>query len=97
VQHARHGSLPTVISFSLDGECVKSFSYTPGYIYLIAGVLAFPATWLVVGRSGEDVPGMIAMVAGILFFGFFAFGLASLRRSLLNRYSRNADSEDDLR
>jgi drug/metabolite transporter (DMT)-like permease len=76
---------------------MKSFSYTPGYVYLIAGVLAFPATWLVFGRSGEDVPGMIAMVGGILFFGFFTFGLAYLRRSVLNRYSRKADSADDLR
>jgi hypothetical protein len=76
---------------------VKSISYTPGYIYLIAGVLAFPATWLIVGRSREDVPGMIAMVAGILFFGFFTFVLASFRRHLLNRYSKTAESSDDLR
>jgi hypothetical protein len=41
---------------------MKSVSYTPGYMYLIAIILALPTTWLVVGRSGEEVPGMIAMV-----------------------------------
>ena len=66
---------------------MKSVSYTPGYIYLIAIILALPATWLVVGRSGEDVPGMVAMVVTIVFFGIFTIALSSLRRRLQNRRS----------
>jgi hypothetical protein len=75
---------------------MKSVSYTPGYIYLIASILALPATWLVVGRSGEDVPGMIAMVVTIAFFGIFAFALGSLHRRLQNRRSTHQDSSDHL-
>jgi len=63
---------------------MKSVSYTPGYIYLIAIILALPATWLVVGRSGEDVPGMVVT---IVFFGIFTIALSSLRRRLQNRRS----------
>jgi hypothetical protein len=75
---------------------VKSLPHTPGYIYLIAIVLALPATWLVVGRAGEDVPGMIAMVVTIVFFGIFALALGSLRRRLQNRRDRERGSSDDL-
>ena len=64
---------------------MKSIQYTPGYIYLIAAILALPATWLLVGRSGEDVPGMIAMVVGIILTGVIAFGLDLLRRSIQKR------------
>jgi len=52
---------------------------------LIAFILALPATWLVVGTSGEDVPGMIAMVVTILFFGVFIIALGSLRPGLQSR------------
>jgi len=82
--------------FSLDDQPVKSISYTPGYIYLIAIILALPATWLVVGRSGEDVPGMVAMVVTIVFFGVFTIALSSLRRRLQNRRSTRQASSDDL-
>ena len=58
---------------------MKSVSYTPGYIYLIAIILALPATWLVVGRSGEDVPGMVAMVVTIVFFGILSLLSRSVR------------------
>jgi len=75
---------------------VKSASYTPGYIYLLAIILALPATWLVVGRSGEDVPGMVAMVVTIVFFGIFTVALSSFRRRLQNRRSTNETSSDDL-
>jgi hypothetical protein len=75
---------------------LKSISYTPGYIYLIAIILAFPATWLVVGRSGEDVPGMIAMVVTIVFFGIFTLALGSLRRRLQNHHNGKEGSSDDL-
>jgi membrane protein implicated in regulation of membrane protease activity len=75
---------------------MKSVSYTPGYIYLIAFILALPATWLVVGRSGEDVPGMIAMVVTIVFFGVFTLALGSLRRRFQNRRSTQQSSSDDL-
>jgi len=81
--------------FSLDGARVKSVSYTPGYIYLIAFILALPATWLVVGRSGEDVPGMIAMVVTIVFFGVFTIALGSLRRRVQNRRLPQQNSSDD--
>ena len=80
----------------LDGELVKSVLYTPGYIYLIAFILALPATWLVVGRSGDDVPGMIAMVVTIVFFGIFTFALGSLRRRFQNRRSTHQESSDHL-
>jgi hypothetical protein len=59
-------------------------------------ILAFPATWLVVGRSGEDVPGMIAMVVNIVFFGIFTFALGSLRRRLQSRQRGRENSSDDL-
>jgi vacuolar-type H+-ATPase subunit I/STV1 len=75
---------------------VKSVSYTPGYIYLIAIILALPATWLVVGRSGEDVPGMVAMIVTIVFFGIFTIALSSLRQRLQNRRSARQTSSDDL-
>ena len=75
---------------------MKSVSYTPGYIYLIAIILALPTTWLVVGRSGEDVPGMIAMVVTIVFFGIYTLALGSLRRRLQNRRSAQETSSDDL-
>src|SRR5438445_5695963 len=81
--------------YSLDG-IVKSIRYTPGYIYLLAFILALPATWLTVGRSGEDVPGMIAMVVTIVFFGIFTVALSSFRRRLQNRRSTNETSSDDL-
>jgi hypothetical protein len=75
---------------------VKSIRYTPGYIYLLAFILALPATWLAVGRSGEDVPGMIAMVVTIVFFGIFTFALGSLRHRLQNRRDERQGSSDDL-
>jgi hypothetical protein len=75
---------------------VKSVPYTPGYIYLLAIILALPATWLVVGRSGEDVPGMIAMVITIVFFGIFTVALSSLRRRVQSRRSAHQNSSDDL-
>ena len=81
---------------SLDGNLVKSIPYTPGYIYLIAIILALPATWLVVGRSGEDAPGMVAMVVTIVFFGIFTLAFGSLRRRLQNRQRGRKNSLDDL-
>jgi hypothetical protein len=74
---------------------VKSVPYTPGYIYVIAIILALPATWFVVGRSGEDVPGMIAMVVPIVLSGIFTFALGSLRRRLQNRQRERKNSSDD--
>ena len=76
---------------------MKSVPYTPGYIYLVAIILALPATWLVVGRSGEDVPGMIAMVVTIVFFGIFTVALSSLRRRLQRGRNSQGSSSDDLR
>ena len=75
---------------------MKSVSYTPGYIYLIAIILALPATWLVVGRAGEDVPGMIAMVVTIVFFGIFTLTLGSLRRYFQNHHHNGEASSDHL-
>jgi hypothetical protein len=73
---------------------LKSVPYTPGYIYLIAVILALPATWLVVGTAGEDVPGMIAMIVTIVFFGIFTLALNSLRRRLQNRRHGGGSSDD---
>ena len=64
---------------------MKSVSYTPAYIYIIAIVLALPAAWLTVGVAGEDVPGMIGMVVTLVYSGLFAFGLSALRRRLVDR------------
>jgi hypothetical protein len=75
---------------------MKSIRYTPGYIYLLAFILALPATWLAVGRSGEDVPGMIAMVVTIVFFGVFTIALSSLRRRFQNRRHGGEGSSDGL-
>jgi hypothetical protein len=75
---------------------MKSIPYTPGYIYLIAIILALPATWLVVGRSGEDVPGMIAMIVTIVFLGIFTLALSALRQRLQRRRPTDNTSSDDL-
>jgi len=63
---------------------------------LIAFILALPATWLTVGRSGEDVPGMIAMVVTIVFFGMFTLAIGSVRRRFQNRHHKREASSDDL-
>jgi hypothetical protein len=76
---------------------VRSVSYTPAYIYLLAIILALPATWVVVGRSGEDVPGMLAMVVTIVLFGMFTLALGSLRRRLQNRHAQERVSPEDPR
>jgi len=73
---------------------LKSVPYRPGYIYLIAIILALPATWLVVGTAGEDVPGMIAMIVTIVFFGIFTLALSSLRRRLQSHRQRAGSSDD---
>ena len=75
---------------------MKSFSYTPGYIYVIAIVFSMPATWLTVGRSGDDVPGMVAMVVTLGFLGAFIIALSEIRRRLLNRRARQEGSSDIL-
>src|SRR5213076_836107 len=49
---------PSLTFVSLDDQPMKSVSYTPGYIYLIAIILALPATWLVVGRSAKMFLGL---------------------------------------
>ena len=75
---------------------MKAVPHTPGYIYLIAIILALPATWLVVGTSGEDVPGMIAMVVTIVFFGIFTLALGAFRRRIQNRHHNREASSDNL-
>jgi hypothetical protein len=64
---------------------LKSVRHTPAYIYIIAFILAVPATWLLVGTPGESVPGMISMVVLLILFGAIALGLHSLRRFLQKR------------
>jgi hypothetical protein len=76
---------------------VKSVLYTPAYIYRLAIILALPATWLAVGRSGEDVPGMLAMVVTIVFFGMFTLALGSARRRLQSRHAQDRVSPEDPR
>jgi polyferredoxin len=61
---------------------LKSIRLIPGYIYVIAFLLAVPGTWLLVGAPGEDVPGMIGMVIMIVLFAALAMVLDLLRRRL---------------
>ena len=74
----------------------RAIRYTPGYIYILAFILALPTTWLVVGRSGEDVPGMVAMVATIVFFGIYMSALAALRRRFEQRRSGRKEEPEEL-
>jgi hypothetical protein len=64
---------------------LKSVQRTPGYIYIIAFLLAAPGSWLLVGAPGENVPGMIGMVTMIVLFGAFSIGLESLRRRFFQK------------
>jgi hypothetical protein len=66
----------------------KSVRPTPGYIYLIAFVLAVPTGWLLLGAPGENVPGMIGMVTMIVLFGVFSIALESLRRRFFEKNDR---------
>jgi hypothetical protein len=75
---------------------VNSIPHTPAYIYLIAFILSLPATWMAVGRSGDDVPGMVAMVVTLVFFGIFTLAMSSLRQRLQNRGRKEKSSSDDL-
>jgi len=75
---------------------VKSVSYTPAYIYIIAMILALPATWLTVGVAGEDVPGMVGMVVTLVYIGVFTLALSSLRRRLHARRQDERNSSGDL-
>ena len=75
---------------------MKSISYTPAYIYVIALILALPATWLTVGVAGEDVPGVIAMVVTIVFSGLFVIALSSLRQRLRSRRRGSQLTEEDV-
>jgi len=72
---------------------VKSVSYTPAYIYIIAMILALPATWLTVGVAGEDVPGMVGT---LVYIGVFTLALSSLRRRLHARRQDERNSSGDL-
>ena len=58
---------------------------TPTYIYLVSMILALPTTWMLVGTSGEDVPGMISMI--VMFISVFAFVavLSWVRRCIVRR------------
>ena len=72
-----------------------------GYIHTSLHLLArhhsgAASDMTVVARSGEDVPGIIAMVVSIVFVGIFTLALSSLRRRLQSRCSKNETSSDDL-
>jgi len=58
---------------------------TPTYIYLVSMVLALPTTWLLVGTSGEDVPGMISMIVMIICVFAWVALLSWIRRSIIRR------------
>ena len=58
---------------------------TPTYIYLVSMVLALPTTWLLVGTSGEDVPGMISMIVMIICILAWVALLSWIRRSIIRR------------
>lgn len=57
----------------------------PACIYIISIILALPATWLIVGVAGEDVPGMIAMIVMIVLIVAISAALNWLRLSIRNR------------
>lgn len=42
------------------------YDRTPAWIYLVALVLGLPATWLLVGTTGENVPGMLALIVALI-------------------------------
>ena len=75
---------------------MKSISYTPGYIYVIAMILALPATWLTVGVAGVDVPGMAGMIVTIVYIGLFTVALSALRRRLTDRPDAKLYSSNDV-
>jgi hypothetical protein len=58
---------------------------TPTYIYLVSMVLALPATWLLVGTSGEDVPGMISMIVMVICIFSIVAILSWIRRRIIHR------------
>ena len=57
----------------------------PAYIYIVSILLALPASWLIVGVAGEDVPGMIGMVVMIVLIVAISAALNWLRLSLRKR------------
>jgi hypothetical protein len=69
---------------------LKSVQRTPGYIYLIAAVLAVPGSWLLVGTPGENVSGMTGMVVMIALFGALSIGLESLRRRFFVKHDQQS-------
>ena len=75
---------------------MKSISYTPAYIYIVAFILALPATWLTVGVAGVDVPGMAGMIVTIAYIGVFTLTLSALRRRLFDRREAERPSSDEL-
>ena len=58
---------------------------TPTYIWIISMILAIPATWVLVGTSGEDVPGMIAMIVMLICVFAITAILSSIRRRIIRR------------
>ena len=75
---------------------MKSVSYTPGYIYIIAMIFALPAASLTIGVAGEDAPGMIGMVVTLIYIGVFTLALSALRRRLCDWREAERPSSDDL-
>ncbi|HKP04722.1 MAG TPA: hypothetical protein VJU77_15320 [Chthoniobacterales bacterium] len=63
----------------------QSLERTPTYIYLVSMVLALPTTWMLVGVSGHDVPGMISMIVMVVcIFAWLAL-LSWIRRRIIRR------------
>lgn len=61
---------------------------TPAYIYFLSMVFALPLTWMLVGRSGDDVPGMVSMIVMFICVLGISAGLSWLRRRILRRRDR---------
>ena len=58
---------------------------TPTYIYIVSMVLGLPTTWLLVGVSGQDVPGMISMIVMVICLFAWVAGLSWIRRRMIRR------------
>jgi tetrahydromethanopterin S-methyltransferase subunit C len=61
------------------------YDRTPGWVYGVALLFAVPATWILVGTSGENVPGMVAMIVTLICWVVMSAALGALRRRILRR------------
>lgn len=79
-----------LISLWSASNPMSFYDRTPGWVYWVALILAIPATWVLVGTSGENVPGIVAMITSLICWIVISAALAALRRRILqNRATRD--------